>query len=63
MAKYSIFFKITEPLFFVDTNCETAHEAEEEFKKKLMKNCGSGTEFPLKLNDRNTKIIKVFENN
>ena len=57
MAKYSIFFKITEPLFFIETNFQTQKEAEEDFKLKLAR----GTEFSLKLNDKNVKILKVFD--
>lgn len=61
--KYTVFFKITQPLFFIDGNFESKQEAEEEFKKKLMKNCGAGSEFSLKLNNKNVEIIEVFERN
>lgn len=61
--KYSVFFKITQPLFFIDGNFESKQEAEEEFKKKLTKGNGEGSEFSLKLNNENVKIIKVIELN
>lgn len=57
MAKYTIFIKIKEPLFFIDTNFQTKEEAEKEFKKALTK----GTGFQLKLTEKNTQIIQIFD--
>ena len=44
--KYSVFFKITQPLFFIDGIFESKQEAEKEFKKEV--------------NERQRRRIRIF---